>query len=240
MLAQGVNAGLERCGLPCDPHGVLAEHHGWRMTLSQWKAVFEDCLDGKDIERMASASVAFDYRQIAGELYVDKVLTDVLPPGAGPQGLLERPRQAGDQGEAAASFRGKLEGSIDIKKNGLVPIQNFARYYAFASSITTASTLERSSPSARSVAMTSFPSAPCARRSSACSTCSFAITPIACATSAPSTTSSRPGRCRRSPGRACRRRCARSSPRRSGSGRSRRRARRSFYPPPRRSHRKWS
>ena len=40
-------------------------------------------------------------------------------------------------------FRGKLEGSIDIKKNGLVPIQNLTRYYAFASGITAASTLER-------------------------------------------------------------------------------------------------
>ena len=143
VLAQGVNAGLERCGLPRDPHGVLAGRKQWRMTLSQWKAVFEDCLDGKDIERMARASVAFDYRQIAGELYVDKVLTDVLRQVPDHRGFLSGLVRLGTKVRPPLSFRGKLEGSIDIKKNGLVPIQNLARYYAFASSITTASTLER-------------------------------------------------------------------------------------------------
>jgi len=143
VLAKGVNAGLERCGLPRDPHGVLAGRKQWRMTLSQWKAVFEDCLDGKDIQRMARASVAFDYRQIAGELYVDKVLTDVLRQVPEHKGFLSGLVKLGTRTRPPLGFRGKLEGSIDVKKNGLVPIQNLARYFAFASSITTASTLER-------------------------------------------------------------------------------------------------
>jgi CBS domain-containing protein len=143
VLAQAVNAGLERCGLPRDPHGVLAGRREWRMTLSQWKAVFEDCLDGKDLDRLARASVAFDYRQIAGELYVDKVLTDVLRQVPEHRGFLRGLVKLGTKVRPPLSFRGKLEGSIDIKKNGLVPIQNLARYYAFASGITAASTLER-------------------------------------------------------------------------------------------------
>jgi CBS domain-containing protein len=143
VLAQAVNAGLERCGLPRDPHGVLAGRREWRMTLSQWKAVFEDCLDGKDLDRLARASVAFDYRQIAGELYVDKVLTDVLRQVPEHRGFLRGLVKLGTKVRPPLSFRGKLEGSIDIKKNGLVPIQNLTRYYAFASGITAASTLER-------------------------------------------------------------------------------------------------
>jgi len=143
VLAQSVNAGLERCGLPCDPHGVLARRREWRMTLSGWKAVFEDCLDGKDLDRLARASVAFDYRQIAGELYVDKVLTDVLRRVPCHKGFLGGLVKLGTKVRPPLSFRGKLEGSIDIKKNGLVPIQNLARYYAFASGITAAATLER-------------------------------------------------------------------------------------------------
>jgi CBS domain-containing protein len=142
-LARAVNAGLERCGLPCDPHGVLARRKQWRMTLSQWRAVFEDCLDGKDLDRMARASVAFDYRQIAGELYVDKVLTDVLRQVPEHKGFLSGLMKLGTKFRPPLSFRGKLAGSIDIKKDGLVPIQNLARYYAFASGITAASTLER-------------------------------------------------------------------------------------------------
>jgi CBS domain-containing protein len=113
------------------------------MTLSQWKAVFEDCLDGKDLDRLARASVAFDYRQIAGELYVDKVLTDVLRRVPDHKGFLSGLVKLGTKVRPPLSFRGRLEGSIDIKKNGLVPIQNLARYYAFASGVTAASTLER-------------------------------------------------------------------------------------------------
>jgi CBS domain-containing protein len=133
VLAQAVNAGLERCGLTRDPHGVLAGRREWRMTLSQWKAVFEDCLDGKDLDRMARA----------GELYVDKVLTDVLRQVPEHKGFLRGLVKLGTKVRPPLSFRGKLEGSIDIKKNGLVPIQNLTRYYAFASGITAASTLER-------------------------------------------------------------------------------------------------
>jgi CBS domain-containing protein len=143
QLALSVNTGLERSGLPCDPHGVLAKHKEWRMPLSRWKAVFEDCLYGKDLDRLARASVAFDYRQITGELYVDKVLTDVIREVPDHRGFLSGLVKLGTKVRPPLSFRGRLEGAIDIKKNGLVPIQNLARYYAFASGITIASTLER-------------------------------------------------------------------------------------------------
>ena len=143
VLARDVNTGIARCGLPADPHGVLASNRAWRMPLSQWRATFEDCLQGKDLDRMARASVSFDYRQIAGELYVDKVLTDVIREAPERKRFLEGLIQLGTRVRPPLGFRGKLEGSIDIKKNGLVPIQNYARYYAFASSITSASTLER-------------------------------------------------------------------------------------------------
>ncbi len=143
VLARDVNTGIARCGLPADPHGVLASNRAWRMPLSQWRATFEDCLLGKDLDRMARASVSFDYRQISGELYVDKVLTDVIREAPERKRFLEGLIQLGTRVRPPLGFRGKLEGSIDIKKNGLVPIQNYARYYAFASSITSASTLER-------------------------------------------------------------------------------------------------
>jgi CBS domain-containing protein len=143
VLARDVNTGIARCGLPADPHGVLASNRAWRMPLSQWRTTFEDCLAGKDLDRMARASVSFDYRQIAGELYVDKVLTDVMREAPEHRRFLEGLIQLGTRVRPPLGFRGKLEGSIDIKKNGLVPIQNYARYFAFASSITAASTLER-------------------------------------------------------------------------------------------------
>ena len=72
-------------------------------------------------------------RQITGELYVDKVLTDVIRQAPDHRGFLSGLVKLGTKVRPPLTFRGKLEGSIDIKKNGLVPIQNLARYYAFAS-----------------------------------------------------------------------------------------------------------
>ena len=101
-------------------------------------------------------------------------------------GFLSGLVKLGTQIRAAARLPRKLEGSIDIKKNGLVPIQNLARYYAFASGITVASTLERL-VAVRDVGgeRRRVASACCARRSSACSTCSSATTPTASATARP-------------------------------------------------------
>lgn len=143
VLARDVNTGITRAWLPADPHGVLASNRQWRLTLSGWRSAFEYCLQGKDLDRMARASVSFDYRQVAGELYVDKVLTDVMREAPSHPLFLSGLIQLGTKVRPPLGFRGKLEGSIDIKKNGLVPIQNYARYFAFAHSITSASTLER-------------------------------------------------------------------------------------------------
>ncbi len=143
VVAAEVNAGLVRCGFPADDHGVLARNKQWRMTLSEWKAVFEDCMDGRDLDRLARASVAFDYRQIAGELFVDRALTDIIREVPRHRRFLHGLALLGTKVRPPLGFRGKLEGSIDIKKNGLIPIQNLARYYSFASGITAASTLDR-------------------------------------------------------------------------------------------------
>ncbi len=143
LVAEEVNEGLRRCGFAQDPHGVLARYRQWRMTLSAWKAVFSDCLEGKDIERLARASVAFDFRQVAGELYIDLELTEIMREAPAHKSFMRGLAQLGTRIRAPLGFRQRLEGSIDIKKHGLVPIQNLARYYAFARGITAHSTVER-------------------------------------------------------------------------------------------------
>lgn len=143
LVAEEVNEGLRRCGFAQDPHGVLARYRQWRMTLSAWKAVFADCLEGKDIERLARASVAFDFRQVAGELYIDLELTEIMREAPAHKSFMRGLAQLGTRIRAPLGFRQRIEGSIDIKKHGLVPIQNLARYYAFARGITAHSTVER-------------------------------------------------------------------------------------------------
>jgi CBS domain-containing protein len=143
LVAVDVNAGLARCGFVADPHGVLARNAQWRMPLSKWKTVFEYCLEGKDLDRLARASVAFDYRQVAGELYIDKVLTDIMREAPAHPRFMRGLHQLGFNIPSPLGFRGRLVGYVDIKKNGLVRMQNLARYWAFTHGITADSTLER-------------------------------------------------------------------------------------------------
>jgi CBS domain-containing protein len=143
LVAEDVNDGLVRCGFAADPHGVLARTAQWRMSLSQWQAVFSDCLQGRDLDRMARASVAFDYRQVAGELHVDLALTDIMREAPSHPRFLKGLELLGAKFRPPLGFRQRLEGFLDIKKDGLIPIQNLARYHAFARGITAPTTLER-------------------------------------------------------------------------------------------------
>jgi len=143
LVAEDVNEGLRRCGFALDPHSVLARYREWRMSLSAWKAVFADCLEGRDLERLARASVAFDFRQVAGELYIDLALTEIMREAPAHKAFMRGLAQLGTRTRLPLGFRQRLEGSFDIKKHALVPIQNLARYYAFQRGITAHSTVER-------------------------------------------------------------------------------------------------
>jgi CBS domain-containing protein len=143
LVATDVNEGLARCGFAADPHGVLARTAQWRMSLSQWQAVFARCLEGRDLDRLARASVAFDYRQVAGELHVDLALTDIMREAPSHPSFLKGLAMLASKVRPPLGFRQRLEGSLDIKKNALVPIQNLARYHAFSRGITAPTTLER-------------------------------------------------------------------------------------------------
>jgi CBS domain-containing protein len=142
-VAEDVNAGLERSGFSADPHGVLARNRMWRMPLTKWMEVFAYCLEGRDLDRLARASVAFDYRQVAGELFVDRALTDIMREAAEHHRFMRGLHQLGFKIPSPLGFRGRLVGFLDIKRSGLVPLQNLARYWAFSDGITAQNTLER-------------------------------------------------------------------------------------------------
>jgi CBS domain-containing protein len=144
LVAADVNEGLRRCGFALDPHGVVARSRLWRMSLSAWCAVFSDCLEGRDLTRLARATVSFDFRQVAGDLAVVAPLTDIIRQAPGHRQFLGGLEQLGTNIRVPLwGLRQKLMGNIDIKKSGLLPVQNLARFYAFARGITAPTTLER-------------------------------------------------------------------------------------------------
>jgi CBS domain-containing protein len=143
LLAEDVNEGLRRCGFALDPHGTVARNRQWRLPLSKWRAVFLRSLEGKDLDRLARASVAFDFRQVAGDLAVALALTDIIREAPRHRLFMSGLAHLGTKNPSPLTFLQRLPARIDIKREALVPIQSLTRYHAFARGITAHTTLER-------------------------------------------------------------------------------------------------
>ncbi len=142
-MAEVVNAGLDRCGFRLDAHGVVASSGEWRLAASGWRELFASCLKGWDTERLVRASICFDFRQVAGDLDVVPPLQDIMRRAQRHDRFLGGLSDLGADIRSPLGFRQRLSGPVDVKKSGLLPIQNLARYYAFNSGFTPATTLER-------------------------------------------------------------------------------------------------
>ena len=142
-VAEQVNEGLRLCGFQLDTHGVLAQNDEWRMAASAWIDVFKRCLGGWDNDRLLRAAVAFDFRQVSGSLPIVPQLADLIRETPKHARFKAGLAELGSEIRSPLGFRQRLVGPIDIKKSGLLPIQNMARYYAFSGGITAPTTLER-------------------------------------------------------------------------------------------------
>jgi CBS domain-containing protein len=143
-FASDVNRGLARCGFPPDANNVLAERALWRMSASEWMRVFEDCLTSPDRSHLIRATVAFDFRQIAGGLPVTPPLVGVLRGARGHGAFLKQIARTATYIKPPLGFRGSLASeSIDLKRRGVIPVTNLARFFALANGITISNTLDR-------------------------------------------------------------------------------------------------
>ena len=146
-IAQDVNAGLARAGFGADISGVVAANTLWRMSESQWVQTFRDCLELPDRSHLVRAVVAFDFRHVAGGLEVTPPLVAVLREAPEHPGFLAQlARTATDAPPALPHrfFAGRWERQeVDLKKGGVIPIANLARFHALANGITISSTLDR-------------------------------------------------------------------------------------------------
>jgi CBS domain-containing protein len=142
-VAEEVNNGLRRCGFKTDSHGVLARSKEWRMPLSEWCRVFTNCLAGQDVYRVVRASIAFDFRQVAGDLAIVTPLTEIMRTAPENWRFLNSLASLGMRTHSPLGFRQRLADRVDIKRSGLLPIQNMARYHALANRIVVSGTLER-------------------------------------------------------------------------------------------------
>jgi CBS domain-containing protein len=146
-VAKDVNAGLARAGFGADISGVVAGNTLWRMSESQWVQTFRACLESPDLSHLVRAVVSFDFRHVAGGLEVTPPLVAVLREAREhPRFLAQLARTATDIPPAIPHrffVRRWERQEVDLKKGGIVPIANLARFHALANGITISSTLDR-------------------------------------------------------------------------------------------------
>jgi CBS domain-containing protein len=156
-FASDINAGLERCGFLPDLNGVLARNRQWRMSEPAWIAVFGDCLTEPDNSHLIRATVSFDFRHASGGLEVVAPLLAVIREAPQhPLFLRQLGRTAADPKPPLrfpGSFATDREGKLDIKRRGVIPIVNLARFHAISNGLTISATVDRLTAAAESRAL---------------------------------------------------------------------------------------
>jgi CBS domain-containing protein len=146
-VATDVNEGLARCGFGADNAEVLARNRQWRMSESDWRRVFRDCLEQPDRSHLVRAAVAFDFRHVCGGLQIVRPLVEIEREAPKHQDFLRRLARTATDWEPPLGFRGKLQlgddGRVDLKRGGVVPIANLARFHALRSGVTVSGTVDR-------------------------------------------------------------------------------------------------
>jgi CBS domain-containing protein len=142
-LGHDVNEALERCGFSPDRHGVVATNNDWRMQASAWRRTFSDCLMGWDTDRLFRAAIGFDLRQVYGDLSIVPELNQIVRQAPLHARFLGGLSDLGSEIRSPLGFRQRLTGPVDIKKSGLLPVQNMARFFAFANGLILTTTVDR-------------------------------------------------------------------------------------------------
>ena len=117
------------------------------MSKSQWVRTFRDCLESPDLSRLVRAVVSFDFRHVAGGLEVTPPLVAVLRDAPKYPGFIAQLARTATDIPPAIPHRFFIRRwerqEVDLKKGGVVPIANLARFHAIANGITISSTLDR-------------------------------------------------------------------------------------------------
>jgi CBS domain-containing protein len=150
-LGAEVSAGLARCGFEPDANDVVAANRLWRMSEARWLEVFAEALDAPGRSNLIRATVAFDFRHGGGGLEIVSPLVQILRTAPSHADFVRQLARTATDFKPPLGFRGALvveragkeSGKLDIKRGGIIPIVNLARFHALANGITISATLDR-------------------------------------------------------------------------------------------------
>ena len=147
-----------------------------------------------------TAAISFDFRRVAGDLSIVSALNGIIRKAPRHWRFLSGLAELGTEVRTPLGFRQRLTGPVDVKMSGLLPIQNLARYFAFAAGFTPTDHARPAHGGAGGAGPRQrLGSSRCARPSPACPGCACRATRTPSARAGRRPTPSTPPRCGRSP-----------------------------------------
>lgn len=152
QFSEIVTSGLEQCGLPLCPGGVMASNPQWRQSLAQWQQTFAGWIESPEPKAMMLASNFFDLRPLGGarELF-EQLQASVLQRAKTNQifiahlaanALHHRP-PLGFFRHFLLEHGGEHADTFDLKLRGTIPIVDIARLHALAAGLPQVNTRDR-------------------------------------------------------------------------------------------------
>jgi CBS domain-containing protein len=150
-VTRAVSAGLEACGFRPDEHGLTAADPPFARSMPSWRDIVRDL--GRDPSGEKSTlltSVLLDSRpvwwegrsQTIAQLFVDSPGLEPLLRVMGRHALAHR-IPTGFLRDFVVESGGQRRGLLDLKRRGLLPIVDLARWAGVMSGVSAASTRER-------------------------------------------------------------------------------------------------
>lgn len=151
-MAEFVNDGLARCGMPRCPGEIMACNPKWRLPLDQWKRRFDSWITEPSPHALMHASIFFDMRHVAGQAELVRALQDHVVNLAGKNTFflammcgnsLQLSPPLGFFKSFVLENDGDHNNTLELKKRGTIPIVDIARNYALSVGINSVNTTTR-------------------------------------------------------------------------------------------------
>ncbi|MBB4212271.1 CBS domain-containing protein [Rhodothalassium salexigens DSM 2132] len=151
-LGRRICDGLDAAGYPYCKGGIMASNPDWRLPLSGWQRTFARWITEPEPKSIMNATIFFDHRAVHGEVALMARLRDhVLGLAHGDTIFLAHMTQDALRASVPLGFFRKLvlikdkehKDSLNLKRQGIMPITDIARVYALASGSPTVNTRER-------------------------------------------------------------------------------------------------
>ena len=154
-LAEFVNKGLDACGYVYCPGDIMAQNPKWRLSLDGWGSTFYNWITQPSQKALMHTSIFFDMRPIfistgAETLFTE--LQDQVLDWAQKNSIFQTLLCSNALGltpplgflkQLVVDTSGEQKNTFDIKKRGVMPINDIARLHSLAGGIKAVNTRDR-------------------------------------------------------------------------------------------------